>query len=138
MDRDTEIAEIRRELDILRARHRLFARWGGILKSFVTTIVPLFAIALAVAGVMLAGADPGLATIFVVLTIVLCAIIYLIFTPRDPRRGWIDLASPAIAFAYPPRGLDGLIFGGRPSDALVIEEQMAERERRLLELGVSP
>src|SRR3569833_988734 len=133
MDRDTEITKIRRELDILRTRHQLFARWGGILKIFFTIIAPLFAIALAVAEVVLAGADLGLAAIFVVLTIVLCAIIYLIFSPRDPRRGWIDLASPAIAFAYPPRGLDGLIFGGRPSDALVIEEQIAERERRLLE-----
>jgi hypothetical protein len=138
MDRDTEIAKIKRELDILRARHQLFARWGGILKSFFTIFAPLFAIALAVAEVVLAGADPGLAAIFVVLTIVLCAIIYLIVSPRDPRRGWIDLASPAIAFAYPPRGLDALIFGGRPSDALVIEEQIADRERRLLELGVNP
>lgn len=138
MDRDAEIAKINRELEILHARHQLFARWGGILKSFFTTILPLFVIALAVSEVAWAGADPGLAAIFVVLTIVLCAIIYVIFSPRDPRRGWIDLASPAIAFAYPPRGLDALIFDGRPSDALVIEEQIAERERRLLELGVSP
>lgn len=136
MDRDTEIAKIKRELDILRARHQLFARWGGILKSFFTIIVPLLAIALAVAEVILAGADPGPAAMFVVLTIVLCAIIYLIFSARDPRRGWIDFASPAIAFAYPLRRLDAIIFGGRPSDAVVIEEQILERERRLAELGV--
>lgn len=138
MDRDTEIAEIRRELDILRARHNLFARWGHRLKAFFTIVAPLFAIVLAIAEVGLAGADPWLAAMFVILTLLFCAIIYLIFSPRDRRRGWIDLASPAIAFAYPPRGLDALLFGGRPSDALVIEEQIAARERRLVELGARP
>jgi hypothetical protein len=138
MDRDAEITEIRRELDILRARHALYTRWGGVLKAFFTVAVPLFAIALAVAEVVLLGADPLYASFFVLIVVALCAIVYLFFSPNDHRRGWIDLASPPIRFAYPPSRFPPFLFAARPSDALVIEEQIAVRERRLIELGARP
>jgi hypothetical protein len=137
MDRDTEIVEIRRELDILRARHALFAKWGRVLRAFVAVVMPVCAILAATAGVILGRADPAIALILATLMIVFCAIVYFIFSPRDQRRGWIDLASPAIGFAYPPKSI-GALFAARPSDALIIEEQIAERERRLQELGVAP
>ncbi|MDI1342602.1 MAG: hypothetical protein PSV22_00680 [Pseudolabrys sp.] len=137
MDRNAEINEVRRELAILRARHALFARWGRILKAFFGFAMPLFAITLATAGVAFGGADPFIASFVTALMIVVCAIVYLIFSPRDPRRGWIDLASPPMGFAYPPKGIGAFLFAARPSDALVIEEQIAARERRLAELGVA-
>src|SRR3569623_1040057 len=117
MDRDTEIAEIRRELDILRARHALFAKWGRVM--------PGCAILAATAGVVFGRAEQAIALILATLMIVFCAIVYFIFSPRDQRRGWIDLASPAIGFAYPPKSI-GALFAARPSDALIIEEQIAE------------
>lgn len=138
MDRDAEISEIRRELAILHARHALFARWGRILKAFFGFAMPLSAVALAAAGITFGGTDPFIAGFFAALMIVVCAIVYLIFSPHDPRRGWIDLASPPVSFAYPPKGIGAFLFAARPSDALVIEEQIAARERRLTELGVAP
>jgi hypothetical protein len=137
MDRDAEINEIRRELAILRARHALFARWGRILKAFFGFVMPMSAVTLAAAGIAFGGADPFVAGFVAALMIVICAVIYLSFSPRDPRRGWIDLASPPVSFAYPPKGIGAFLFAPRPSDALVIEEQIAARERRLADLGVA-
>ena len=136
MDRDAEIAEIRRELDILRARHALYATWGRVLRVFFSIIGPMAAIVAAIAGIAFGGADSAVAIFVTALVVVVCAIVYFIFSPRDPRRGWIDLASPAVRFAYPPKGIGTFLFAARPSDALIVEEQIAARERRLAELGV--
>jgi hypothetical protein len=136
MDRETEIEQIRHELEILRTRHALYEKWGRVLRLFFAIIAPITAIVVAIAGIAFRGADPAIAIFVTVPVIVVCAIIYLIFSPRDPRRGWIDLASPPRPFAYPPRTIGAFLFAARPSDALIIEEQIAAREHRLAELGV--
>jgi hypothetical protein len=58
--------------------------------------------------------------------------------PAGSRSFWTDLVAPA---AYPLSLAPGILaFGwlwGARSDAAIIEDQIAERERRLAELGVA-
>jgi hypothetical protein len=126
MDRDAEIAEIRRELDILRTRYALYAEWGRILKIFFTIGVPLMAVGGAVTAIAIFGTDALLAAFFVFMIAVMAAVIWLIMNLGVGGRapGWIDLASPPARFTITS-----------PSDARVIETQIAARERRLAELG---
>ncbi len=129
MDRDAEIAKIKRELDILRARHALYAKWGRILKIYFTIIVPLVAIGGAVTAVTFFAADALLAAFFAFMAVVAVVLIRLIMSTRIAGRasGWIDLAS------WPPR-----FTITTPSDAQMIEGQIAARERRLAEIGAEP
>jgi hypothetical protein len=129
MDRDAEIAEIRRELGILRARHSLYAKCGRVLKAFFGIVAPVTTIVLAVAVVTFGGADPVMAGFGAALLVVVCAAVYWITN----ARGWINLASPVPRFGYLSTTS---LFSTRASDALMIEGQIAERERRLTELGV--
>ena len=140
MDREAEIARIKHELDILRARHALYAKWGRILKL---VIMPLIAAAFVAVAVMIFTYD-ALYAIFFICT--MCAVVALIllylrdgrFGYAGRRFGWIDLASPPIRFTNRYADLGSFLVRRRPSDAQMIEEQIAERELRLAELGVAP
>ncbi|HEY5280342.1 MAG TPA: hypothetical protein VIJ67_11360 [Pseudolabrys sp.] len=129
MDRDAEIAETRRELDLLRARHSLYAKCGRVLKAFFGIVAPVTTIVLAVTVVPFGGADPVMAGFGAALLVVVCAAVYLITNPR----GRINLASPLPRFGYLATAS---LFSWRASDASTIEGQIAERERRLTKLGV--
>jgi hypothetical protein len=138
MDRKAEIEKINHELDILRARHALYAKYGRIWKVFV---MPLFAVALAAVAVMIFFFDTAYGVFFVAITFALTG--YIIWYSRGPygyagrRYGWIDLASSPIRFTNRYTDLGSFLFRWGPSDAQMIEEQIAEREQRLLELGAA-
>jgi hypothetical protein len=129
MDRDTDIGEINRELARLRARYAGYA-FATAIVSILASFVPVAALVLKVALFdMLYGA-------FFVLTlaIVLAALLGYALDLR-----WIDVVSQSPDYVYnryfaPP--------GRAPrqharSEAELIEWEIAERERRLRELGVS-
>lgn len=131
MERDAEIAQIRHDLEILRARHASYERWGKVLRAFFVYVPPLTVLVIAAILFM----DDPLAGVFAVG--LGGAIIAFLWLAGDRRVHWIDVASLRVSpFSMAP----GIPFAARRSvsDALMIEEQIAERERRLLELGVGP
>ena len=108
MDRDAEIAEIRRELDILRTRRALYAKMGNVLKTFFTIIVPLFAVVVAVVSVTMVGTDALIAGFFAVLTAAFRVIVWLVIsisTSEDPSVGAIAPGSPSWRYRHPPHSL---------------------------------
>jgi hypothetical protein len=141
MDRADEIAQLKHELDILRTRYALFEKWGRVLRIFFMLWVPAFAavVVLVLVKVYLYDALTGL---FAASFAAAAAAIFW-FVSRDVRpvryRRWIDISSSALLFPwtffpaapYPSPG-------GRPSDAQLIERQIAEREQRLAELDARP
>jgi hypothetical protein len=129
MDRDAEIAEIRRELDILRARYASYERWGNVLKNFFKVWLPLFGLMMLITAITVFKFDIAYGVFFVVMMVVVGALFWLSGPPSNPNF-WIDLASPITS---PFR--QGL-FRRSPSDAQLIEEQIAQRVQRLADLGV--
>ena len=148
MDRETEIAQIRHELEILRSRHALYEKWGRILRIFFMIWVPLFAVAVLALLVKLFLNDAAIGVLGLLMGVIVSAIAALLWLARNRnppagrrRSGWIDLASPLTR----PFGLYPGVFAPHPyinrnvgprSDAELIEQQIAEREQRLAELGV--
>ncbi len=137
MDREAEIEKINHELDILRARHTLYAKYGRVWKVFV---MPLFAAALVAVAIMIFLFDAAYGVFFAAIT--MTAVGFVVWYSRGPhgyggrRYGWIDLASPT-RFTNRYTDLGSFLFRSGPSDAQMIEEQIAEREQRLLELGAA-
>ena len=132
MERDAEIAQIKRDLEILRARHALYERWGRILKVFFVVWAPvLIIISIVALALRLAAFGAVYSGLFLGLFAVVAAILWLFhYAPSADlfQLRWIDLASAP---------LFGSSFSFRRNDVQMIEEQIAERERRLAELGVS-
>src|SRR5271169_4093744 len=135
-DRDAEIDQIKRELDVLRARYAFYCRMGRILKLFCVTIIPLFAIGAIVLAIKLIQSDTRSGVFFMAVGVLFGAIIWLI--GRSDLR-WIDLGSGQIRGIYDPYFFysDIDLHQRRRSDAELIEQQIADRERRLSELGNS-
>jgi hypothetical protein len=132
-NRDVEIDRIKRELDVLRVRYAFYWRMGRILKLFCVTIIPLFAIGALALAIKLIQSDPRSAIVFIAVGLFFGAIIWLIGS-SDLR--WIDLASGQIRGIYDPYFFypDIDAHERRRSDAELIEQQIADRERRLSEL----
>jgi cytochrome bd-type quinol oxidase subunit 2 len=140
MDRNAEIARIRHELDILRARYATYERWGRVLRIFFMIWTPLF-FALAAALIVKAFmADPFMGGFFAVLAVVACLLLWLTRGPNSSlpflRGRWVDAASSMGAGISLYPGVASVRLTRR-SDAREIEDQIAERERRLAELGES-
>jgi hypothetical protein len=135
-DRDAEIDQIKRELEVLRVRYAFYCRMGRILKLFCVTIIPLFAIGALVLAIKLIQSDTRSGVFFIAVALLFAAIIWLI--GRSDLR-WIDLASGQIRGIYDPYFFypDIDVHERRRSDAELIEQQIADRERRLSELGNS-
>ena len=130
MDRDTDIGEINRELARLRARYAGYAFAAAI----VSILASLFPVAALVVFLKVALFDMLYGAFFVLtLAIVLAALLGYALHLR-----WIDVVSQSPDYLYdryfaPP--------GRAPhpharSEAELIEWEIAERERRLRELGV--
>ena len=129
MDRDAEIDQIIRELEILRARYALYRRMGGVLKVFFVALIPLLAIGVLALAIKAFLLDPLYGVIFVGAVVIFVPGIIWLARPSDKQRPfrWIDFASQ-------PSPYNNLL--KRPaSDAVLIEEQIVDRERRLSELG---
>jgi hypothetical protein len=133
-DRDAEIDQLKRELEVLRERYALYCRMGRILKLFCVTIIPLFAIGAIVLAIKLIQSDARSGVFLIAVGLLFGAIIWLIGS-SDLR--WIDLASGQIRGIYDPHFFypDIDVHERRRSDAELIEQQIADRERRLSELG---
>jgi hypothetical protein len=134
MDHDAEFDQLKRELEVLRERYALYCQMGRILKLFCVTIIPLFAIGEIVLAIKWIQSDARSGLFFIVFGVLFGAISWLIGS-SDLR--WIDLASGQIRGIYEPYFFypDIDVHERRRSDAELIEQQIADRERRLSELG---
>jgi hypothetical protein len=133
MDRNAEIARINNQLEILRTRYALYERWGNILRKFLKVWLPLFVVLMLAVAVIFFQFDAVYAIYFVGMMLVAGGFFWVIniIWPLKPLF-WVDLASPL--------RMRSQIFPGKGfrSNAEIIEQQIAEHERRLTELGVRP
>jgi hypothetical protein len=135
MDRDAEIDQIEGELEILRAHYAQFRRTAGILKAFFMALILLFAIGGSAFAIKLFLFDTMYGVFFVgALVIFVPGIIWLISLLG---LCWIDFASQQPRGIYNPYFFYPDANSSRrvQSDAELIEQQIADRERRLSELG---
>lgn len=138
MDRNAEIAQINRELEILRDRYALYERMGRMLRVFFLALIPVVTIGALVLAIKFFLVDPLYGLCFVGGALIFSAAIYWLIAGSDIR--WIDLASQPPRFANPYTytndhpGFSSLFYRRQPSDAETIERQIAVRERRLAEL----
>ncbi|MFZ0424528.1 MAG: hypothetical protein WAL80_16755 [Xanthobacteraceae bacterium] len=135
VERDAEIAQLKRELEILQARYARYRRSAQMLKGFCLAFVPGLALVLAIKLFLF----DTLYSLFFVGAVLLYVAVISRFDDR-----WIDVVSyfgfhsillgPDVYnpyFYYPnvrPRPC---------SDAELLEWQIGDRERRLSELGES-
>ena len=122
VDRHAEIAQLNHELEILRERRANFERNDRMLRAFFVGLpiasIPVLAI--------LFFHDPIAGFFIWGLTFAMCAISFLLY-PIDPANRTNRIISVAMGnFAFQRR-----------SDPDILEEQIAERERRLTELTAS-
>ena len=137
MNRDAEIDQIKRELEILRAHYAQYRRTAGIMKVIFMALTALFAIGAAAFAIKLFLFDTIYGVFFVgALVIFVPAIIWLI---SSLGLRWIDFASQQPRGIYSPYFFypDADLHGRARSDAELIEQQIADREQRLSELGES-
>src|SRR5580698_382443 len=136
MERDMEIAQLKHDLEILRARYAGYQRLAIILKSVFMAAGLILAIGALAAAVKLVMAD-ALYGLF-------CLAALLIFGPvlvwmiRSSGLRWIDLAAPRMRGIYHPDFFSPDC-PPRPSrsEAEVTQQQIAAYEQRLSELGES-
>lgn len=136
MECEAEIAKIRSELDILRARYALYARWGRVLRIFFMIWLPLFAGVVLGLVIKLFLYDTIFGAFAVGMMCIVAAILWLLRDRNQPLflpGRWINLASLPMrpTSLYP--GVPSFYFSLR-SDAEIIEQQIAEREQRMVEL----
>ena len=133
MDRDTEIGDINRELELLRSRYAGYARAAAIMRAIVRIFIPLAAVALAVKLFLF---DPLYGAFFTAITAIVFGAAYWFGGSLGLR--WIDFVSQS------PRGIYNPYFftpdvppsQRARSEAELIEWQIADRERRLAALRV--
>jgi len=137
MDRDAEIAQLKRELEILLARYALYRRMAGILKVFFVALGALVAVGAIAFAIKLFLSDVLYGVFFAgALLIFVPAMIWLV---RASGLRWIDLADGSLRGIYLPHFYDpnkGLRMRVR-SDAELLERQIVDYERRLSELEAS-
>lgn len=131
MNRDADIGEINRELAWLRARYAGFA-WAAGLMASGASLFPVAALML----FMKVAVFDMLYGAFFVLTLAI-ALTALLGYALDLR--WIDIVSQSPQFVY-DRYFAAPNRAPHPrarSEAELIEWQIAERDRRLRELGMA-
>jgi len=140
-----EIAQIERELEILRSRQALIARWDRIANLYLAIAVAATPPLLAVL-VYIWTADLFMATFIIVMTLVV-AILLWIGTRTSDRPSSVPLIPlhklrPSqflpLGASMSPLGFRGLGFSfggpGYKSDEETLEDMVALREKRLAEL----
>jgi len=131
MDRDAEIAQINRELAILRERYSLYARYSRILRVVFWIWLPIVALLVIAVIVDIILQDTFMGVFGAGVVAAICFFIWLFGSFQTFR--WIDIAS----LQWSPFSLVGAVpfaYYGRRSDAHLIEDQIAEGEKRLSEL----
>jgi hypothetical protein len=134
MEREAEILQIKHDLEILRTRYAGYQRLARIVKPIYIALGLIFAIVVLALAVKIFASD-WLYGLFFVAAL-------LIFTPAlvwaigDTGIRWIDLAAPRVRGIYDPDFFnpDRARWPTR-SEAEVTEQQIADYERRLSELG---
>ena len=132
MDRDVEIAQINRELAILRERYSTYERSSRMLRGVFWIWLPIIVLLVIAVTVKVILQD---AFMGIVVAGMVAAIGLFVWRRRIFRTfRWIDIAS----VQWSPFSLDAAVPSGyheRLSDAQLIEDQIAEREQRLSELS---
>ena len=119
MDRDTEIAQINHELEILRERRANWERNDRMLRAFFLA----FPIVLIPVLTILFFHDPVAGFSIWSMIFVMCVIAFLLY-PLDPTKRTNRIVNVVMGnFSFQRR-----------SNPDILEEQIAERERRLAEL----
>ena len=129
-----ERAQIEHELEMLRTRHALMARWGGVARVFVAIVIPVSAIALAYAFVV----DIVVGLFIIGVSAVAAAALWVAYGPTPNRE--VDRARIPPSQFY-PFGLSFSLAWYLPkqkSDAETIEDMIALREKRLAEPKRAP
>jgi UDP-N-acetylmuramyl pentapeptide phosphotransferase/UDP-N-acetylglucosamine-1-phosphate transferase len=123
VDRDTEIAQLNHELEILRERLASYERNVRIVKTFFMwfCIVPLFSIL-----AIISFQDPATG-LFIGAGLVVMCLVALLWYSLDTDKQWVVTVFIGAVFGY--------FTFQRVSDGQIIEEQITKRERRLAELG---
>jgi hypothetical protein len=140
MERDAEIDQIKRELAILRDRYAIYGRSARMLRFFFLYLIPIVALVLAI---MLSLFDPLYGLFWALMMLVLAALVALSLKSTNISNiRWIDVASQSFGNMYIRKMYEPYFFypDARPrprSDAELLEWQIADRERRLSELGES-
>lgn len=137
MEREAEIEQIKRELAILQARYSLYGRLGRFWRGIFIVLTPALAVGALAFAIKLFLFDI-LYGVFFVGAVVLFAVVVIWFIKWSGVR-WIDVASPYFHGFYSPYLFYPELRSHRKirSEAEFIEQQIAERETRLSELGVS-
>jgi hypothetical protein len=138
MNSHADIDQIKHELEVLRARYALYERWGKILRNFLKVWLLILFFLMVMAAVRIFQSDPVYGIFFVGMMLIIVGCCWLInrIWPLKPRF-WVDLASPLTTrfSMYPSFNVHSR--NGFRSDAEIIEQQIATREKRLSELGAA-
>lgn len=137
MEREAEIEQIKRELTILQARYSLYCRLGRFWRGVFIVLTLALAIGALAFAIKLFLSDPLYGAFFVCGVIVFTVVVAWFITWSDLR--WIDVASPYFHGSMSPSLFYPDLQSRRTirSEAEFIEQQIAERETRLFELGGS-
>lgn len=137
MEREGEIEQIKRELTILQARYSLYRRLGRILRRIFMVLALALAIGALAFAVKLFLVDALNGLFFLSAVVLFASVIVWLITASGLR--WIDVASPDIRGIYSPSFFYPELQSRTNirSEAEFIEQQIAERETRLSELGVN-
>lgn len=135
MERDAEIAQINRELEVLRGRYAIYQRIAFMTRGVFMVLMPALAIGVIGVAIMLRQFDAFPGILLVAAALVLPLAIRWLVVSSGLR--WIDLVSSQARGIYDPYFFypDAKPPGRTPSDAELLERQIADRERRLAESG---
>jgi hypothetical protein len=135
MEHGAEVQQINGELAILRARLETYRQSASMLRRFFTFVIPAVILVLAIRVFLY---DVLLGVFFAGMALVCVAFIALL--PKSFGIRWIDLAAMPFGNRFVSRIYQPLFFypdaSPKPrNDVELLEMQIAERERRLSELG---
>ena len=132
MDRDADTGEINRDLELLRTRYANYERSAMVMRALVVYIIPLIAFAVAIKLFLF---DPLYGAFFVVVSVLFFGAAFWFVGSLGLR--WIDFVSQSPRGIYNPYFFTPDVAPDQRarSEAELIEWQIADRERRLRELG---
>jgi hypothetical protein len=134
MEREAEILQIKHDLENLRARYAGYQRLVRIVKPVYIAFGLILAIVVLALAVNIFASDRLYGLFFVAALLIFVAA--LVWSIRSGGIRWIDLAAPRVRGIYDPDFFkpDRARWPTR-SEAEVTEQQIADYERRLSELG---
>jgi hypothetical protein len=134
MEREAEILQIKHDLEILRARYASYQRLARIVKPIYITFGLILAVVVLAVAVKIFAFNAIYGLFFVAVLLIFAPA--LVWAVGDTGIRWIDLAAPRVRGIYDPDFFkpDRARWPTR-SEAAVTEQQIADYERRLSELG---